>query len=187
MTVSVDPKEMIRLLRSESGRNTIISLEVEGSGANNVILKDWQVDPVREDLLHADFQRIAMDVKLRVSIPISVRGEPVGVKVDGGLLEVVLREIEVECLPSDIPERVECDVSELGMHDSIRVRDLPAIDNVEVLEDPERVVVHVVAVKEEEEVAAEEEGVEGVEAAAEGEEGEPEVAAKGKKDEEGGE
>ena len=184
LTVSIDPKAILRLLRSESGRNTIISLEVEGGGADNVILKDWQVDPVREDLLHADFQRIAMDEVLRVSIPIAIRGEAIGVKTEGGMLEVVLREIEIECLPSNIPERVECDVSDLKMHESIRVGDLPKLENVEVLEDSDRVVVHVVAVKEEEEPVEEE--VEGIEAVGEGGEGEPEVAAKGKKDEEAG-
>jgi len=189
VTVSVDPKAILRLLRSEAGRNTIVSLQVEGGSTNSVILKDWQVDPVREDILHADFQRIAMDQTLRVSIPVAIRGEAIGVKTEGGMLDVVLREINVECLPADIPERIDCDVSELGMNESIRVKDLQFSAKVEVLEDAERVVVHVVTVKEEEEaVPEEEEAIEGAEVAAEGEGSEADDAAdKGKKDEGGGE
>ena len=188
VTVSVDPKAIIRLLRSEAGRNTIVSLQVEGGSTNSVILKDWQVDPVREDILHADFQRIAMDQTLRVSIPVAIRGEAIGVKTEGGMLDVVLRAINVECLPADIPERIDCDVSELDMNESIRVKDLQFSAKVEVLEDAERVVVHVVAVKEEEEEVPEEEvAIEGAEAAAEGEEGGVDAAEKGKQGEEGGE
>lgn len=184
--VSLDPREIIRVLRSEAGRNTIVSLQIEGSATDSVILKDWQVDPVRETILHADFQRIAMDQMLTLTVPVSVHGEAYGVKTDGGLLDVVLREIEVQCLPADIPERIECDVTSLKMHESIRVRDLPPIERVTILEDADRVIVHVVSVKEEEVAAAEEE--EGVEAVSgEGAEGEPEVMARGKKEDEEGE
>jgi large subunit ribosomal protein L25 len=183
VAVTVDPKEIFRLLRSELGRNTIFSLSVEGGDRDNVILKDWQIDPVTDSILHADFKRIAMDQVLRVTIPIAFRGDAVGVKVEGGLLDVVVREIEVECLPGDIPERIECDVSGLGMNESLRARDLVVPERVTFLEDPDRVVVHVVAVRAEEEVSPEE-GEE--EAVAEGAEGEPEVIAKGKKEEEEG-
>ena len=158
VSVAVDPKEIFRLLRSEAGRNTILNLAIEGGDTNNVILKDWQVDPVKESILHADFQRIAMDQKLKVTVPIAIRGEPVGVKTEGGMLDVVLREIEVECLPADIPERIECDVSELQMHESLRVRDFAALERVEILEDADRVVVHVVPLRAEEEEAVPDEG-----------------------------
>ena len=185
VSVTLDPKEIFKLLRSQAGRNTILSLAIEGGRPDNVILKDLQVDPVKENILHADFQRIAMDQTLKVTVPIAIRGDAKGVKTEGGLLDVVMREIEVECLPADIPERIECDVSELEMHESLRIRDLPTLKNVEVLEDADRVIVHVVTVREEEEEAP----VEGEEAevVAEGAEGEPEVIAKGKKEEEEGE
>lgn len=184
ITVSIDPKAIIRLLRSEAGRNTIVSLKVPDGGTDNVILKDWQVDPVREDILHADFQRIAMDKALRVSVPVALRGEAFGVKNEGGLLDVVMREVEIECLPADIPERIDCDVTNLKLHESLRVGDLPTIENITVLEDLDRVIVHVVAVKEEVAAPSEEAAVEiDLEGAPE----EPEVAAKGKKEEEGGE
>jgi large subunit ribosomal protein L25 len=183
--VSVDPKAIIRILRSDSGRNTIVSLEVDGASGDSVILKDWQVDPVRENILHADFQRIAMDQVLRLTVPVTVHGEAYGVKTEGGLLDVVLREIEVECLPGDIPERIDCDVTQLRMNDSIRVGDLPKPERVVILDDPDRVVVHVVSVKEETTGA---EAAEEAEASLEGAEGgEPEVAGKGKKDEQEGE
>ncbi len=184
--LKVDPKEIYGVLRSEAGRNTILSLEVEGGGESNVILKDWQVDPVTETILHADFQRIAMDQVLRVTVPIAIRGEAIGVKTDEGLLDLVVREVEVECLPGDIPERIECDVSELRLHDSIRIGDLPSPDKVEILAEADRVVAHVVVLRAEEEEA--EEAEEGEVLPVEGaDEGEPEVITKGKKEEEGGE
>ena len=144
------------------------------------------MDPVKETILHADFQRVAMDQTLKVTVPIMIRGEAVGVTTDGGLLDVVVREIEVECLPGDIPERFECDVSELHMHESLRVRDLPVLERVEILEDGDRVVVHVVPLRAEEEeaVSAEAEAVEGI---PEGEDGGPEVMAKSKQEEGEGE
>jgi large subunit ribosomal protein L25 len=183
VAVSLDPREIIRVLRSEAGRNTIVSLRVPGSEAHSVILRDWQVDPVRDTILHADFQRIAMDQLLTLTVPVAIHGEASGVKAEGGLLEVVLREIEVECLPADIPERIDCDVTHLKMNEALRVRDLPGIDRVEILADPDRVIVHVVAVKEEEVAAVEEEGVEAALGEGEAAEGEPEVAARGKKEE----
>lgn len=183
--VSIDPKMIYKLLRSEAGRNTILTLAVDGGSDSKVILKDWQVDPVRENILHADFQRIAMDQVLRVNIPIAIRGEAIGVKTEGGLLDLVLREIEVECLPKDIPERIECDVSELAMNESIRVSGLPLPESVELITDASRVVAHVVTLRVEEEEQAEVEGEEGEIAAAETGEAEPEVITKGKKEEEG--
>jgi len=183
VAVAVDPKALLKVLRSEAGRNTILRLEIGGKGATNAILKSWQVDPVREHFLHADFYRIAMDVAIRVTVPVMAKGEARGVKVDAGILELVLREIEVECLPGDIPERIEIDVTDLGINDALRVSDIPAIANVKVLESPDQVVVHVVSVKEEVEPAAA-----AAVPAAEGEAAEPaaepEVIKKGKKEEE---
>jgi large subunit ribosomal protein L25 len=183
VAVAVDPKVLHRVLRSETGRNTILRIEIGGMGTTNAILKSWQVDPVREHFLHADFYRIAMDVALRVTVPVTAKGEARGVKVDGGILELVLREIEVECLPGDIPERIEIDVTDLGIDDALRVSDIPEIAKVKVLESPDQVVVHVVSVKEEAAAAAT-----GIVPAAEGEAAtagsEPEVMKKGKKDEE---
>ena len=178
--VAVNPKDLFRLLRSQAGRNTILNLDIEGTSSDSVILKDWQVDPVDESILHADFQRIAMDRTLRVMVPVVIRGTAYGVKTEGGLLEVVTRELEVECLPSDIPNEIECDVTDLALNRSIRVGELTSIDNVEVLADREQIVVHVVAMKEEVEEVAEDEDVEAVAEASDGESPEPEVAAKGK-------
>jgi large subunit ribosomal protein L25 len=182
VAVSVDPKILHRVLRSESGRNTILSLDMGSSGKTSAILKGWQVDPIKERFLHADFYRIAMDVAIRVTVPISARGEARGVKVDAGILEVIMREVEVECLPGDIPERIEVDVTDLGIHDAIRVSDLPVNAKVKVLEDPDQVVVHVVSVKEEAAPAAGAAPAEGEAAAAAP--AEPEVMKKGKKEEE---
>jgi large subunit ribosomal protein L25 len=184
LPVAVDPKALQKVLRSESGRNTILKLDIAEKGATNAILKSWQVDPIREHFLHADFYRIAMDVAIRVTVPIATKGEARGVKVDAGILELVIREIEVECLPGDIPERIEVDVTDLGINDALRVSDIPAIAKVKILEAADQVVVHVVSIKEE---AA---PVPGAAAApAEGEAAaapaaEPEVIKKGKKEEE---
>jgi large subunit ribosomal protein L25 len=183
VAVSVDPKALQKVLRSEAGRNAILKLDIAGTGATNAILKGWQVDPIKETFLHADFYRIAMDVAIRVTVPIYIRGEARGVKVDGGILELIMREIEVECLPGDIPERIEVDVTDLGLNGALRVSDLPENAKVKVLEGSDQVVVHVVSVKEEEVAPAP-----GVVAAVEGEAAaapaEPEVMKKGKKEEE---
>src|SRR5262245_48667951 len=124
IAVAVDPKALQRVLRSEAGRNTILKLDIAGAGATNAILKDLQVDPIKEHLLHADFYRIAMDVAIRVTVPIHVVGEARGVKVDGGILELIMREIEVECLPGDIPGGIEVDVTDLGLNGALRVCDV---------------------------------------------------------------
>ena len=183
LAVAVDPKALQRVLRSEAGRNAILKLSIADHGSTNAILKNWQVDPVKESFLHADFYRIAMDVAIRVTVPIHVVGEARGVKVDAGILELVIREIEVECLPGDIPERIALDVSDLGINQSLRVSDVPIPAKVKVLQAADQVVVHVVAVKEEEAApaAAAAPAAEG-EAAAPA--GEPEVIKKGKKEEE---
>src|SRR5213594_281346 len=181
LAVAVDPKALQRVLRSEAGRNTILKLSIADHGSTNAILKNWQVDPVKESFLHADFYRIAMDVAIRVTVPIHVVGEARGVKVDAGILELVIREIEVECLPGDIPERIAVDVADLGINQSLRVSDVPIPAKVKVLQAADQVVVHVVAVKEEEAAPAAAPVAEG-EAAAPA--AEPEVIKKGKKEEE---
>ena len=183
LAVAVDPKALQRVLRSEAGRNAILKLSIADHGSTNAILKNWQVDPVKESFLHADFYRIAMDVAIRVTVPIHVVGEARGVKVDAGILELVIREIEVECLPGDIPERIDLDVADLGINQSLRVSDVPMPAKVKVLQAADQVVVHVVAVKEEEAAPAA-----AAAPAAEGEAAapaaEPEVIKKGKKEEE---
>jgi len=183
VAVAVDPKAIQKVLRSEAGRNAILKLDIAGYGAANAILKSWQVDPIKETFLHADFYRIAMDVAIRVTVPIHTVGEARGVKVDGGILEVILRSIEVECLPGDIPERIDVDVAELAINESLRVSDVQFPAKVKVLESPEQVVVHVVAVKEE--AAAPSAAAPAAEEAA-ASTSEPEVMKKGKKEEEGG-
>jgi large subunit ribosomal protein L25 len=181
VAVAVDPKALQKVLRSEAGRNTILKLDIAGTGSTNAILKSWQVDPIRDHFLHADFYRIAMDVAIRVTVPIQVRGEARGVKVDAGILELIMRAVEVECLPGDIPERIELDVSDLGLNGSLRVSDLPVSAKVKILEAPDQVVVHVISVKEE---AAPTPGAAPVEAEAAAAPSEPEVVKKGKKEEE---
>ena len=183
VSVAVDPKVLQRVLRSETGRNTILKLDIGGQGQTSAILKQWQVDPVKENFLHADFYRIAMDVALRVKVPVAVKGESRGVKVDGGILELIMRAIEVECLPGDIPERIEVDVTDLGINDALRISDVPVHAKIKIMEDADQVVVHVISVKEEAAPAA------GAAPAAEGEAAapggtEPEVLKKGKKEEE---
>ena len=185
VAVSVDPKTLLKVLRSEAGRNTILSLDLGDAGKTSAILKAWQVDPVNEKFIHADFYRIAMDVALKVKVPILAKGEARGVKVDAGILEIIMREVEVECLPGDIPERIEVDVTDLGIHGAIRVSDLKISDKVKILDEAEQIVVHVVSVKEEAAAtaAAPAEG----EAATPATPAEPEVMKKGKKEEESAE
>src|SRR5436190_24041505 len=179
--VAVDPKTLLKVLRSESGRNTILNLDFGDGARTSAILKSWQVDPVKEHFLHADFYRIAMDVAIRVTVPIMARGEARGVKVDGGILELIMRTVQVECLPGDIPERIEVDVTDLGIHDALRVSDLPPNAKLKVLDDADQVVVHVVSVKEEVVTpAAGAVPAEGEAAAAAGTPAEPEVLKKGK-------
>jgi large subunit ribosomal protein L25 len=177
--VIVDPEKIQDILHSESGHNAIFTLEIKGKAPARVMIRDWQSEPVRGDLLHVDLVRIARHEKLKVKIPIQVTGEPKGVKVQGGIFEFVLREVEVECLPDDIPENIKVDVSELTIGHNLRVSDLPVGAGVKVLIDPARVVAHVVALKAEEEVKP----AEAVEAAP----AEPEVIRKGKAEAEEGE
>jgi len=179
--IAVDPKTLLRILHSESGVNTLISLKFEGEGDTRVLVRDYQVDPVTQRPLHVDFYRIAMDKVLRVTVPIMLIGEPKGVKAQGGVLDFVNRDIEVECLPADIPEHIDIDVSELLINQGIRVRDLPADSKWKVLTDADAMIIHVVTPKVE---VVEEPAAAAVAAAPGATPAEPEVIKKGKKDEE---
>jgi large subunit ribosomal protein L25 len=171
--VSVSPKEIGTILRSASGENTLFDLDLGGT-RRKVILKEFQLEPIKHQLLHADFYEVALDKTLEVKVHIEIQGVPVGVKTQGGVLDFVTRELEVLCLPMDIPERLVVDVSELEIGKHIRVSDIKVSDKVKVLTEADIVVVHVVAPRAEEVVAPAAEVV-----AAEGA-AEPEVIKKGK-------
>ncbi len=178
--VSVDPKVLMRILHSDSGVNTLIKLRVDGA-ETSVLVREYQLDPVTNKLLHADFYQLALDKLLVVTVPIAIKGEPRGVKLQGGLLDFVTREIEVECLPADIPEHIDLDVSELELHQSVRVRDLPPHPKWKTVSDGETMLVHVVMPKVEEAAAATAEAAPDAAAAPAAE---PEVAKKGKPEKE---
>src|SRR6202140_5490002 len=146
---SVDPRQGSRILNSGPGKNTVFDLALDGERTKAIIV-DWQYEPIKGALLHIDLKRIAMDQKLKVNVPIALVGEPAGVKTQGGILEQIWREVEVECLPSDIPNAVELNVSELVFGMVLRVSDLPVNPKVKFLTDPNQPVAHVITVKEEE-------------------------------------
>ena len=178
--VSVDPKQVLRILHSESGANTLITLRVEGSSEARVMVKEYQLDPTTHHLLHADFYQLAMDKAITVTVPIVVKGEPKGVKLQGGLLDFVTRDIQVLCLPTDIPEHIDVDVSEMMLHESIRVRELAVDPKWKAVTDGETMLVHVVMPKAEESATAAATDAAAPAAAATAE---PEVIKKGKTDE----
>jgi large subunit ribosomal protein L25 len=178
VAVSVDPKQVLRILHSESGANTLITLKVEGSSESRVMVKEYQLDPVTHQLLHADFYQLALDKAITVTVPITLKGEPRGVKMQGGLLDFVTREIHVLSLPTEIPEHIDIDVSELMLNQSIRVRDLPADAKWKPVTSGDAMIVHVVMPKAEESAAA------ATDAAAPGATSEPEVIKKGKDEKE---
>ena len=178
--VTVDPKGLLRILHSDSGVNTLITLKLDG-GATQVLVKEYQLDPITHALLHADFYQLAMDKAIVVTVPVLIKGESKGVKVQGGLLDFVTREIQVECLPANIPEHIDVDVSELELHGSIRLRDIASGDKWKAVTDGDTMHVHVVMPKAEESAtAATAEGA----APAAGTAAEPEVIKKGKTDKE---
>jgi large subunit ribosomal protein L25 len=153
-SIAVDPKALLRILRSPSGANTLISLKLAGASADaRVLVKEYQYHPVDHDLLHADFYYIAMDKVLRVTVPVHLTGEAKGVKVDGGVVDFVHRDIVLECLPADIPGHITVDVTELGLHDGIRVRDIDTGGKWKALSDADMLIVHVVPPKVEAEPA----------------------------------
>jgi large subunit ribosomal protein L25 len=181
--IAVRPKALLKILHSESGQNTLIQLKLAGAGDTRVLVKDFQLDPVTHEILHADFYRVAMDKVLHVTIPIVVHGEPPGVKQQGGILEHIRREIEIEVLPADIPEHIDIDVGELMLHQGVRVRDIAANPKWKPISDPDLMLVHVIMPKAEEVAPA----AEATAAAATATPAEPEVIKKGKKEEEGAE
>jgi large subunit ribosomal protein L25 len=176
VAVAVDPKTVLRILHSDSGANTLINLKLDG-GESRVMVKEYQLDPITHALLHADFYQLAMDKAIVVTVPIRVLGEPKGVKLQGGILDFVTRDIEVESLPTDIPEHIDVDVSELALHESIRVRDLAQNPKWKAITEGDAMIVHVVTIKAEETPAA-------AEAAPVAATAEPEVIKKGKTDKE---
>jgi large subunit ribosomal protein L25 len=181
--IAVDPKILAKILRTEQGANTLIALNVPGAGDARVLVREYQLDPVTHELLHADFYRVAMDKLLRVQVTVMPQGEPKGVKQQGGVLDVVHRQIEIECLPADIPTHIEVDVSELMVGMSIRVKDIATNPKWKAITDPEMMLLHVIIPKVEEAPAPADAAAAGAAAAP----AEPEVIKKGKKDEEGAE
>jgi large subunit ribosomal protein L25 len=172
VAVTVDPRVITKILHSDSGHNTIFDLNVEGAAIAKAMIVDWQHEPIKGKLLHIDLKRIAMDKMMRVWVPIQLVGTATGVKNQGGILEHVLREVEIECLPGDIPGHLDVDISGLELHGAIHVSDLPHSGSIKFLGDEDATVAHVTAVKEEAPAP------EAVAAAAV----EPEVAKKGKTD-----
>jgi len=171
--------ELAAILRSDSGRNTIFTVDIDGVGAAEVMFIDRQIDPVRSRLVHADFKRLVKGEKIEATVPLRLVGEPFGVREEAGVLEQIIREVEIRCQPRDIPEHLDVDVTNLGVHQVLHISDLPVTEGVEILADPDTVIATVSVVKEEPVAVAPIEG----EAPAE-----PEVIGKGKKeDEEGGE
>jgi large subunit ribosomal protein L25 len=169
MPVTVDPKVITKILYSESGHNTIFDLAVEGAGPTKVMIVDWQHEPIKGKLLHIDLKRIAMDKAMQVSVPVQLIGVPTGVKNGGGILGQVLHEVEIECLPDNIPSHIDIDVTGLDINGAIHISDLPHNDKIKFLGDEHALVAHVTVAKEEvvEEAATP---------------AEPEVAKKGKTD-----
>ena len=179
-SLAVDPKQLLHILHSESGVNTLIKLKVEGAaGDTHVLVKEYQLHPVTQHILHADFYRVAMDKVTRVTVPVHLTGEAKGVKADGGIVDFVHREVVVECLPADIPKHIVVDVTELMLHDGVRVRDLVTDGKWKAVSDADTLIVHVIAPKVEAEPAPTEAA-----AAAPAAPAEPEVIKKGKADKE---
>jgi large subunit ribosomal protein L25 len=173
--IELDPKQMLRILHSESGHNSIFDLEVAGSSIKTrVMIVDWQYEPIKDRLIHIDLKRIAMDKLMKVQVPVVLDGIPVGVKMGGGILDQVLREVEIECLPADIPSHINLDVTNLAFGDVLRVSDLPHTGKLKFLDDENATIAHVVSIKAEVEPTAD--------AVAAATPPEPEVAKKGKQD-----
>ena len=177
VTIAVNPREIVKIVHSNTGYNTIFNLEIQGGESTPVMVVDHQVDPLRGTLLHADFKRIDLTKRIRVTVPVHTAGEAKGVKVQGGLLEVITRAIEIECLPDEIPESFTIDVTELMIGQSKRASDVELSGSMKLISAPDTVIAHAVALRAEEAAATPEAAA--VPAAAE-----PEVVKKGKKEEE---
>jgi large subunit ribosomal protein L25 len=179
ISLALNTKQIGAILRSESGHNTLFQVDLAGKH-EPAILKDWQVDPVTGNLLHVDLVRVAMDVRMRVKVPVHTFGEPAGVKQQGGVFEVVTREVEIECLPAEIPTEFRIEVTGLMLGQQLRAKELPMdTAKMKLITDPERVLAHVVALKVEEEKPVEAVAADAAAPA------EPEVIKKGKKEVEG--
>jgi large subunit ribosomal protein L25 len=177
VAVAISPKDVNKILHSNTGHNTIFNVSVTGGETVPVMVVDWLHDPVKANLLHVDLKRIDLTLRLRVKVPVHTSGEPKGVKLQGGLHELITREVEIECLPDDIPEHFTLDATELSIGESLRASQIPMTGTMKLLSNPESVISHVVSMKAEE-VAV-------VDAAAVPAAAEPEVAkVKGKKEEE---
>ena len=176
LALTLDPRQVTRILHSATGHNTIFELALDGERTKAMIV-DWQYEPIKGALLHIDLKRIAMDQKLKVNVPIVLKGEAAGVKQQGGILEQVLREVEIECLPGDIPSSIEADVTDLVFGKVLRVSDLPRSDKFELITDENQTVAHITSVKEEEAPTPEAAAAEAAAAPAE-----PEVIKKGKQE-----
>jgi large subunit ribosomal protein L25 len=181
VAVSVNPREIAKITRSSTGYNTIFKLEIAGGETTPVMVVDQQLDPIRGTLLHADFKRIDLTKRIKVNVPVVTTGEAKGVKVQGGLLEVITRSIEIECLPDDIPEKFVVDVTELMIGQAKRASDIPMAGSMKLVSAADTVIAHSVALRAEE-VATPAEGAAATPAA--GAAAEPEVIKKGKKEEE---
>jgi large subunit ribosomal protein L25 len=168
--------ELAAILRSDTGRNTIFTVDIEGVEATEVMFADRQIDPVRSRLVHADFKRLVKGEKIEATVPLRLIGEPFGVREEAGMLEQLVREVEIRCQPRDIPEHIDVDVTNLKVHDVLHVSDIPVAEGIEILEEPDTAIATVGVVKEEPVAAAPLEG----ETPAE-----PEVIGKGKKEDEG--
>ena len=169
-------RELAAILRSDTGRNTILTMDVDGVGSSEVMFQERQIDPVRGRLLHADFKRLVKGEKIEATVPLRLVGEPIGVREHAGVLEQIIREVEIRCEPREIPEHIDVDVTNLGVHEVLHVSDIPTSAGVEILESPDTVIATVGVIKEEVVVVA---PVEGETPA------EPEVIGKGKKEDEG--
>jgi large subunit ribosomal protein L25 len=180
IVISVEPKALSRILHSESGANTLITLSVDGESDSRVLVKEYQVDPITRDLLHADFYRVAMDKPITVTVSIVLEGEPKGVKQQGGILDFVQREVEIECLPGDIPEHIVIDVSDLALNEGVRLRDVAKDVKWTPVSDVDTLLVHVVPLRAAPEEAAP--AAEGAATATATVPAEPEVIKKGKTD-----
>jgi len=179
VAVEVDPKHISKILFSETGHNTIFDVDLGDKTPVKAMIVDWQREPIKDLLIHIDLKRIAMDKALKVSVRVKLMGVPVGVKTHGGILDQVLREVEIECLPSDLPSHIDVDVTNLDLHEVLRVSGLPHSEKIKYLDDEDATVAHVITIREEVAAPAEA-GAEAVAGAAAGTPAEPEVAKKGK-------
>jgi len=175
VAIEVEPKQISRILYSETGHNTIFDVEIAGHASAKAMIVDWQREPIKDQLIHIDLKRIALDKVLRLKVRVKLLGTPVGVKTEGGILDQVMREVDVECLPADIPSHIDVDVTGLAMHGVLRISDLPHSDKLKFLNAEDATVAHVISIREEVAPAADAVAADAAAAGAE-----PEVAKKGK-------